>query len=305
MTSLQERYQAYKPLEALCRDIKNDRLAHAYLFLALADDAWSCVKAFASALECESGLGEVCGACRVCQQIENEKFIDLLRFVPSGKANLIKLEDIQTLQEMVQTKPMVASKRLCFVQDVQYMDKEAANAFLKILEEPPVATLFVLSAPNPHEILGTIVSRCRRVVVASVDVQSILQKDLEGLEEIKQELWLILQGAPQDAVSLAVDRINEQVHQLKNNEVGNKIYLEAILEWVMLIQREALVWQQTSGDTQYLLCPEFVEEISLVATVMSEGILAELQARIEKLRANIFYNMNLKLSLSYLFSPVT
>ncbi len=295
----------YPTLKVLANDIEMQRLAHAYLILGDGEDVWLCVRSLAQSLQCPEQPGEGCGECVVCTQIENDCFVDLRRVQPSGKAKFIKIEDIADLQDLIQTKPMVSDQRLCFVQDVQCFDKEAANAFLKILEEPPRGTLWILSTTNVYEVLETLVSRCRRVLLNTVSVERFVYKDLEASEEIREALLQILGEPQREALSVVTDRINDYVHKAKNQSRGNKEYLEYILGLVSLVLRDSAVLQVCQDSTPKLMWPEAQQASGHMAHYMDEHVREALWERLVELRSHIHYNMNLKLSLSHLLSPLT
>ena len=101
-----------------------------------------------------------CG-CRSCRKILSGSHPDVHRIVPSGI--LIKIDRVRELRHSLSMKPYEARVRVVIIEGAQAMNPEASNALLKILEEPPDRTVFVLTAADPGDLLPTIVSRCRQL----------------------------------------------------------------------------------------------------------------------------------------------
>ncbi len=104
---------------------------------------------------------EPCGSCAACRKIEAGVHPDLLRLKPTRTA--IRIDSIRSLQHTLSMRPYEARVRVVIVQEAQHMRPEAANAFLKLLEEPPPRTVLILIAERLSEVLPTVVSRCRRI----------------------------------------------------------------------------------------------------------------------------------------------
>jgi DNA polymerase-3 subunit delta' len=100
-----------------------------------------------------------CGTCRSCRKMKHDQHPDLLVIRPSN--NVIKIAQIRSLLQRLTQKPHEACMRVVLIVDAHYMNPEAANALLKVLEEPPAHTLLILTARQITDLLPTIVSRCR------------------------------------------------------------------------------------------------------------------------------------------------
>jgi DNA polymerase-3 subunit delta' len=114
---------------------------------------------------------EPCGACRACRKIRSASHPDILRIAPSG--SYIKVDQVRELCRRLSLKSNEARVRVAVLEEAQTLNPEAGNTLLKILEEPPARTLFVLLARQSSEILPTIVSRCRHIRFNPVSAQSI------------------------------------------------------------------------------------------------------------------------------------
>lgn len=102
-----------------------------------------------------------CGACAACRKIESGAHPDVHWLEPVGA--VMKIAQIRELAERVALKPYEAMYRAIILVDAHKMNASAANALLKLLEEPPGQTLFILTAPQPGDLLPTVASRCQHI----------------------------------------------------------------------------------------------------------------------------------------------
>ncbi len=112
-----------------------------------------------------------CGRCRSCKKILSENHPDIHWISPAG--SYIKVDQIRMLCQRLALKPYEAKVRLAIIEKAHTLNPEAGNTLLKILEEPPEKTIFILLAGQSSELLPTIVSRCRHIRFNPVSVQSI------------------------------------------------------------------------------------------------------------------------------------
>ena len=108
-----------------------------------------------------SGNVNPCGNCRPCRKIASGIHPDCYHVKPSGA--YIRIEQIRILCSSLALRPNEASMRVVLISDAHLMNAESGNALLKILEEPPEKTVFILTSPEAADILPTIVSRCRHI----------------------------------------------------------------------------------------------------------------------------------------------
>lgn len=288
-------------------DVHKGTLAHAYLFSGSLDQGYQLAIKMACAMNCQIHPGVGCNECALCLKIKRETWVDWMCIKPSGKGNAIKMEDVLSLQEAVQVKPIEGRKRIVLIWDIQKIEKEAANAFLKTLEEPPADSLFILLAHHVHGVLPTIVSRCRRVFVGSDEWDQMLQKSIqdEEIKVIRDKIWQALEQRA-CAQGLFVDEISDYVHQLKSEQRGNKEFLEEILNIVQTLVRDIQVyWALGEGVSENLMINrDRAKAIPLIAAQVSQESLENVAQALVELRQNLNYNMNLKVSLSRLFSEL-
>ncbi len=121
---------------------------------------------FAQALSCEtppaSSQPDSCGDCRACQQIVSGTYPDVLVIQPEQeKANpQIRIDQIREIERHVIYRPLLSTRKICLIDDADRLTTNAANAFLKTLEDPPAHSLFLLVTSQPLRLLPTVRSRC-------------------------------------------------------------------------------------------------------------------------------------------------
>jgi DNA polymerase-3 subunit delta' len=117
---------------------------------------------------------------------------DIIRIVPDN--HIIKIAAIRDLFRFTISKPNEAAMRVIIIENADTMNEQAQNAFLKMLEEPPVNTFFILIAENINSLLATIVSRCRNIWLNPVDIKNkehIAEKADNDVEWVNRKNWII------------------------------------------------------------------------------------------------------------------
>ncbi|MGI6603688.1 MAG: DNA polymerase III subunit delta' [bacterium] len=146
----------------LAAEVTEGRVHHAYLFLGPdARGKEEAARILAQALNCETGAHDPCGVCRNCRLIAAGTHPDVRILVPSGR--FIRLEEVRELCRSVPTSPLAGVVKCYVLHEADRLLPEAANHLLKVLEDPPAATVFVLIARRAYALLPTIVSRCQVV----------------------------------------------------------------------------------------------------------------------------------------------
>jgi DNA polymerase-3 subunit delta' len=162
--------------ELLRRSLERGRLGHAYLFVGDAAEVLEdAALLLARTLLCTqptrrstSGIGvEPCGTCSACRRVTHQTHPDVTWLRPGKKSRVISVAQIRDLIHVAQVRPTEASYKIGIVAGAERMRVEAANAFLKTLEEPPPDSVFILLTTDVERLLETILSRCLRLNFAS------------------------------------------------------------------------------------------------------------------------------------------
>ena len=194
---------------ALKNAIKTGRIGHAYLFTgARGVGKTSTARIFSKALNCVKGpTTEPCNECDICRSISTGEDIDVLEI--DGASNR-GIEEIRQLRQNVVVRPSRARFKIYIIDEVHMLTKEAFNALLKTLEEPPEHVKFIFCTTEPNKVPVTILSRCQRFDFAGIESQTIVArlKQILEAENVAAEagvLELLAQragGSMRDAQSL-------------------------------------------------------------------------------------------------------
>lgn len=160
--------------------IKNNRVANAYLFIGQDSTFVNFVaKTFAQALNCEGEVADSCGECLSCRKITKEVHPDIIMIYPNGEN--IKIERIRELRSIARYGPVEGKWKVAILKDADKMTIEAANSFLKVLEEPPSHVVFILVTSKEEAIPKTIISRCQRIIFGEMQVPLKKSQDQDDL----------------------------------------------------------------------------------------------------------------------------
>jgi len=166
-----------------------NRLSHAYLFSGLRGSGkTSTARIFAKALICEEGVShQPCDKCSNCVMAKENRHMDIIEM---DGASSRKIDDIRDLIEQTKYKPAVARYKIFIIDEVHMLTKEAFNALLKTLEEPPEYVKFILATTDPLKLPATILSRTQHFRFKSIATNKIVEHiaHILQLEEIAYEI---------------------------------------------------------------------------------------------------------------------
>lgn len=212
-------YQKYRPqnfadvygqdhiVQTLENAIKQDKLAHAYLFAGTRGTGKTTTARLLAKSIMTKGITDEVIKKQVIAGIENGSLVDLIEIDGASNRNI---DDIRELKEKIQFSPVVASAKVYIIDEVHMFTKEAFNALLKTLEEPPAYAYFILATTELHKIPATIQSRCQTYPFRRIDTEDIIRRlqyvadtekitiDREAIRAIAQHA----QGGMRDALSL-------------------------------------------------------------------------------------------------------
>ena len=218
--------------------IASGRISHAYLFTGPRGvGKTSMARIMAKSLNCLEGpTTHPCNKCTNCLEITAGISPDVIEI--DGASNT-GVDDIRELQRELLYAASGAKYKIYIIDEVHMLSKNAFNALLKTLEEPPENVIFIFATTEPHKVLPTIISRCQRYDFKRIPVEDIVNrlKDIskkEGFKVDEESLYLIARkadGGMRDALSLmdqtisyCVDDISiEQVRQIFGM-IPNQVY---------------------------------------------------------------------------------
>jgi DNA polymerase-3 subunit gamma/tau len=149
-------------VRTLSNAIERDQVHHAYLFVgSRGTGKTSMAKILAASLNCAQGGPTLtpCGECESCRSIQAGSSVDVIEMDAASNRSV---EDIRELRERVVFAPTAGNWKVYILDEAHMLTKEAWNAFLKTLEEPPPNTVFILATTEAHKVMPTIADRCQR-----------------------------------------------------------------------------------------------------------------------------------------------
>ncbi|MFP3897188.1 MAG: DNA polymerase III subunit delta' [Anaerolineales bacterium] len=171
-------------VEYLRGAIQTEHISHAYLFTGPANIGKThLAKEMAAALNC-LGDDPPCGTCSACIRTQAQTHPDVTLVKPENRR--LRIDQVRELQHALSLSPVEGRWRVCIITDFQQATRQAANALLKTLEEPPSNVVLLLTATDADLLLPTIVSRCQVLALCAVPVarlEEALCERLDGQEE--------------------------------------------------------------------------------------------------------------------------
>jgi DNA polymerase III subunit gamma/tau len=201
-------------VRALGNALRQQRLHHAYLFTGTRGVGKTTVsRILAKSLNCVGADGkgsitaEPCGVCSVCRDIDQDRFID---YIEMDAASNRGIDEIRDMIERAAYKPSVGRFKVFMIDEAHQLTKEAFNALLKTLEEPPEYLKFVLATTDPDKMLPTVLSRClqfnlRPMAPETVRAHLVSVLHQEGIAHDDGSLQVLskaARGSMRDALSL-------------------------------------------------------------------------------------------------------
>lgn len=161
--------------QALRNAIAADRVAHAYLFTgARGVGKTSTARILAKSLNCPNASGgDPCNQCETCRNITAGGDVDVIEI--DGASNR-GIDEIRALRANVNVRPMRSRYKIYIIDEVHMLTKEAFNALLKTLEEPPASVKFIFCTTDPQRLPDTILSRCQRFDFGTIATATIGQR---------------------------------------------------------------------------------------------------------------------------------
>ncbi len=184
----------------LKNSVHTKKIAHGYLFTGTHGvGKTTAARILAKALNCPNiEAGDACGSCEICKEIINGSSMDVIEI--DGASNR-GINDIRDLREQISYSPMKLKYKVYIIDEVHMLTKEAFNALLKTLEEPPSHVVFIFATTEIRKIPQTILSRIQRFDFKPISQEKIIKR----LSYIMQQENLSFQEGSLDLVSQKAD----------------------------------------------------------------------------------------------------
>ena len=217
-------------LQALINALDHNRLHHAYLFTGTRGVGKTTIaRILAKCLNCEVGVSsEPCGQCSSCMGIAEGRFIDLIEVDAASNTGV---DDVREIIENAQYRPSIGRYKVYIIDEVHMLSKNAFNALLKTLEEPPEHAKFLLAITDPQKLPPTVLSRCLQFHLKNMiperiaaHLKYVLQQEMVDFEEAA--LWALAraaQGSMRDGLSLTDQSIAFGKGKVLERDVRNML----------------------------------------------------------------------------------
>ncbi len=242
--------------ETLQRQVADGQVGHAYLFTGTRGTGkTTCARILAKAVNCQHPVdGAPCNECPACRGIDDGSLLDVTELDAASNGSV---SDARSLREEAIYPPSVLSKRVYIIDEVHMLSKDAFNALLKIMEEPPAHLMFILATTEIQKVPATILSRCqrfsfKRILPHDMERQLLKVAQAESIDltpDGAELLSRMANGALRDALSL-LDQCRA---------AGDVVDARAVLDTLGLagstqtLQMMRLLLARRSGDALALL----------------------------------------------------
>lgn len=248
--------------QILVNAIKTNRIAHAYLFSGpRGTGKTSIARIFAKSLNCKNILSnyDPCNKCQFCSLINEGQSFDVVEIDAASHRGI---DEIRNIKEEIRFGPRHLKYKVIILDEAHMLTKDASNALLKSLEEPPKHTVFILITTEIQKIIPTIYSRCQRLIFAKLSLADIIKK----LKEIAQKENFEIDEKSLKAIAIAAKGSIRDSESLlgKIFSLGEKkIDFSLLKEYLGFSDESALIkFTELLGKRDLKNALEFIQKLS-------------------------------------------
>ncbi|PIU43191.1 MAG: DNA polymerase III subunit gamma/tau [Candidatus Nealsonbacteria bacterium CG07_land_8_20_14_0_80_40_10] len=256
--------------KVLVSALESGRISHAYLFAGPKGTGKTTVaRILAKAFNCQKGKAEPCNKCQSCVEIISGKSLDLIEIDAASNRGI---DEVRELREKVKFAPSLGKYKVIIIDECHMLTREAFNALLKTLEEPPAHVIFILATTEAHKVPATILSRCQQFDFKRAKIKEIVQllskiakeEDFKISSEGLNLIASLSDGAFRDAISI-LDQI-KSLNLTQNKEISVKEIRAALGlgKWESVYQLIGYIFQSKQDKSFDLIEELFVQGIDFL-----------------------------------------
>ena len=219
MVSLKDIKGQDNVIRYLSNSLSSGRTSSSYLFTGPEGVGRTLVaRAFVNALMCSDKPDDTtsCGRCPTCMRIASGDHPDIVWIKPE-KNRSVKIDQVRGVKEALSLKPYESKMNVCVIEDAHLMTRDASNALLKVLEEPPGHSVIILVTNKKELLLETVISRCSEVRFRSLSVEDTRDIIMRQNGDLDEEFALFLAYFSQGSPGRALEMIEEGVLERKDS----------------------------------------------------------------------------------------
>lgn len=303
-------------VEKLKKDLKNNKIAHAYLFEgAKGLGKKNMALELASALVCHGNNKRPCRKCSSCIRVAGGNYPDIKIIEEDG---IIGIDEIRALIKEMQLKPYEGKRKVYIICDADKMNIQAQNALLKTLEEPPLYAVLILLTAKGESLLPTIISRCQVIKLYPVNLGIIKRYLIENkkIDEEQAHMPAVFSGG---IVGRAVELLDNPDFYYRREEVikicnklltpnlfnileqitffeEQRLHIEEIFDLMISWYRDLFIYNETK-NMEFITNIDKKEEIIFQATKIDLAKIRDVIFIIEKARNNLSSNVQFHLNI--------
>ena len=289
-------------LRAIKNSLRENKLSHAYLFTGPRGVGKTTIaRLIAKGVNClssEDVTDNPCGKCENCREISSGISMDMIEIDAASNRGI---DEIRELKEKINYQPVKGRKKIYIIDEVHMLTKEAFNALLKTLEEPPAHVIFILATTEIDKIPDTVISRCQRYDFLPIDkkdikklLQNVAQKENIKIDDASLDLiYRKSEGSARDSFSIfeqVVSNFNNEEINLEKTQKALGVVPDVILEeflnlikksdkerlvdFIDKIWEDGLVIETFLKDFSYYLKEQFKKQTDLSVDFLLDTISA-------------------------------
>lgn len=278
--------------KVLKNSLESGRLHHAYLFCGPSGVGKGlAAKIYVQALNCHEFQGDGCTRCHDCRLIEDGTHPDVMQLLPAGQE--FSIDQVRRIKRELSYKPVMGRRKVCILLEVERLTKEAANALLISLEEPPPEVTFIMSTTNPYSLLPTLLSRCQVIrfgPIPRVEVQRALVS------------WGISKEEASSIAVLAEGSLGRAKEYIQNNIAEKQ---EMVAGWLREIEGGGPLSVFDVAKQIISFKEEIIEILKIILYTLRKSLRPDLllvvMERVIEIEKGIRMHLNLQLALEVMF----